>query len=147
MGSEPLVPAKIFFTKGVGRHAMKLQSFELALRAAGIERFNLVKVSSIFPPGCKVIPKKRGFVRGCLGEYAIRDLAGRDSADAALLGNDFAARWEDTRHLHQIESFNSGRPQRQLEALQLHGVSPDSFGEENLCRHKRFECHCPTSFA
>ncbi len=55
-----LVPKKIFFTKGVGVHKEELQSFELALRDAGIEKFNLVQVSSIFPPGCKIVSKKQG---------------------------------------------------------------------------------------
>jgi arginine decarboxylase len=54
---------QIFLTKGVGRHKEKLQSFELALRDAGIAAFNLVRVSSIFPPGCKQIPKARGLQR------------------------------------------------------------------------------------
>ena len=49
-----------FFTKGVGRHKDYLQSFELALRDAGIETQNLVTVSSIFPPGAKEYPKKKG---------------------------------------------------------------------------------------
>ncbi len=31
-----MVPQKVFFTKGVGRHKDYLQSFELALRDAGI---------------------------------------------------------------------------------------------------------------
>ncbi len=50
-----MIPKKIFFTKGVGNHFDKLQSFELALRDAGIEKFNLVKVSSIIPPECEEI--------------------------------------------------------------------------------------------
>ena len=54
------VPKKIFFTNGVGTHREELHSFELALRDAGIEKFNLVQVSSIFPPGCKVISKQQG---------------------------------------------------------------------------------------
>ncbi len=54
------VPTKIFFTKGVGRHKDYLSSFEAALRNAGIEMCNLVMVSSIFPPGCKIIPKQKG---------------------------------------------------------------------------------------
>ena len=57
---QPLVPKEAFFTKGVGTHQNRLQSFELALRAAGIEVCNLVRVSSIFPPHCKVISKNRG---------------------------------------------------------------------------------------
>lgn len=55
-----MVPTKIFFTKGVGRHKDFLQSFELALRDAGIQQYNLVNVSSIFPPGCKRISKDEG---------------------------------------------------------------------------------------
>ncbi|HKI76977.1 MAG TPA: arginine decarboxylase, pyruvoyl-dependent [Ignavibacteriaceae bacterium] len=54
------VPAKIFFTKGVGRHKDYLSSFEAALRNAGIEICNLVTVSSIFPPGCKRINREEG---------------------------------------------------------------------------------------
>ncbi len=54
------VPQKAFFTKGIGRHKNKLQSFELALRDAKIEKQNLVYVSSIFPPKCKVIPLEEG---------------------------------------------------------------------------------------
>ena len=55
-----IVPSKIFFTKGVGVHKDKLASFELALREAGIEKCNLVCVSSILPPLCKIIPKDDG---------------------------------------------------------------------------------------
>lgn len=54
------VPSKMFFTKGVGRHKDYLQSFELALRDAKIEKCNLVTVSSIYPPGCKRIPTEEG---------------------------------------------------------------------------------------
>jgi arginine decarboxylase len=50
----------IFLTKGVGRHREKLTSFELALRDARIAEFNLVRVSSIFPPGCRVISIQEG---------------------------------------------------------------------------------------
>jgi len=50
----------MFFTKGVGRHREKLTSFELALRNAGIAEYNLVKVSSILPPRCKIIAKREG---------------------------------------------------------------------------------------
>jgi arginine decarboxylase len=50
----------MFFTKGVGYHRNKLQSFELALRNAGIEKCNLVYVSSIFPPDCKIVSRASG---------------------------------------------------------------------------------------
>jgi arginine decarboxylase len=54
------VPTKIFFTKGVGKLKDYLSSFEAALRNAGIEICNLVMVSSIFPPGCKIITRQEG---------------------------------------------------------------------------------------
>jgi arginine decarboxylase len=55
-----VVPQKLFLTRGVGRHKEKLTSFEMALRNADIAQFNLVRVSSICPPNCKVISKKAG---------------------------------------------------------------------------------------
>lgn len=55
-----IVPSKVFLTKGVGIHKEKLHSFELALRDAGIAFCNLITVSSILPPGCRIIPKIQG---------------------------------------------------------------------------------------
>src|SRR5437763_14799937 len=55
-----MVPKRIFFTKGVGKHRERLTSFELALRDAGIAAQNLVRVSSIFPPQCKLIARSQG---------------------------------------------------------------------------------------
>ncbi len=54
------VANKIFLTKGVGKHRERLSSFELALRSAGIASYNLVRVSSIFPPHCRLIPRTEG---------------------------------------------------------------------------------------
>lgn len=55
-----MIPAKVFLTKGVGIHKDKLASFEMALRMAGIEKCNLVSVSSIYPPNAKMISKDEG---------------------------------------------------------------------------------------
>ncbi len=55
-----MVPQKMFLTKGVGTDKNRLSSFELALRNAGIEKFNLVYVSSILPPRCEIVPKSEG---------------------------------------------------------------------------------------
>ena len=60
MGQQLLVPKKMFFTKGVGSHKHELRSFELALRDAGIEKCNIVHVSSIFPPHCELISRNEG---------------------------------------------------------------------------------------
>jgi arginine decarboxylase len=54
------VPSRIFLTKGVGTHKHELRSFEMALRDAGIEKCNLVHVSSILPPRCRIISRKQG---------------------------------------------------------------------------------------
>jgi arginine decarboxylase len=54
------VPSKIFLTKGIGKHREKLTSFEMALRKANIAPLNIVRVSSIFPPYCRIIPKRQG---------------------------------------------------------------------------------------
>jgi arginine decarboxylase len=54
------VPKEIFFTKGVGVHKEYLASFELALRNAHIEKYNIVTVSSIYPVGCKKISLAKG---------------------------------------------------------------------------------------
>ena len=70
-----MVPQEIFFTKGVGKHRNRLQSFELALRHAGIEKGNLVRVSSIFPPKCKIIPKSLGLRHLQAGEITYVVLA------------------------------------------------------------------------
>jgi arginine decarboxylase len=51
---------KIFLTKGVGVHRERLTSFEMALRSAGIAAYNLVRVSSIFPPRCQLISRAAG---------------------------------------------------------------------------------------
>lgn len=55
-----MLPSKMFLTKGIGVHKDKLASFEAALRNAGIEKCNIVYVSSIFPPKCKIIHKNSG---------------------------------------------------------------------------------------
>lgn len=54
------IPMRVFFTRGVGVHRQKLQSYEMALRKAGIAHLNLVMVSSIFPPGAQIISRERG---------------------------------------------------------------------------------------
>ena len=60
--SDPMlyVPKMMFLTKGKGTHKDYLTSFELALRDADIADLNLVSVSSIKPPQCKVISRQEG---------------------------------------------------------------------------------------
>jgi arginine decarboxylase len=73
--SKDMVPKRVFLTKGVGKHKERLTSFELALRDAGIASQNLVRVSSIFPPNCKVIPRALGLKRLHDGEVVFAVVA------------------------------------------------------------------------
>ncbi|SMD31156.1 pyruvoyl-dependent arginine decarboxylase [Picrophilus oshimae] len=57
---QNLLPSKVFFTRGIGRGRTELQSFENALRSAGIAQFNIVSVSSILPPRAEIISKDDG---------------------------------------------------------------------------------------
>ena len=74
MGIE-LVPKRIFLTNGVGKHKERLTSFELALRDADIAAQNLVRVSSIFPPNCKLISRKEGLKFLSAGEVTFSVVA------------------------------------------------------------------------
>lgn len=55
-----LVAKKLFLTKGKGVHEDRLTSFEYALRDAGIAGTNIVLISSIFPPGAKLVSRAEG---------------------------------------------------------------------------------------
>jgi arginine decarboxylase len=77
---DAIIPKRMFFTKGVGFHKNKLQSFELALRHCGVAQCNLVSVSSILPPDCKIIPSKKGIQELAPGEVTFVVMA-RESTD------------------------------------------------------------------
>ena len=62
------VPRELFLTKGKGIHKEKLVSFEMALRDAGVAEFNLVRVSSIFPPKCSIITPEVGLAKLSCGQ-------------------------------------------------------------------------------
>jgi len=74
------VPTKLFLTKGMGRHREKLTSFEMALRDAKIADFNLVRVSSIIPPRCRIVPLEAGLQSLSKGEiiYCVLSEAASD---------------------------------------------------------------------
>ena len=70
-----MIPKYLFLTKGVGKHKDPLQSFELALRDANIQHCNIVNVSSIVPPGCKMISREKGLKMVKPGEITFVVLA------------------------------------------------------------------------
>lgn len=79
------VPTKMFFTRGKGRAREKLTSFEAALRNAGISQFNLVQVSSIFPPQCKVIKRQDGIALLHPGELTFCVIARNETNEPGRL--------------------------------------------------------------
>jgi len=80
-----MVPRKIFFTRGLGMHKDKLAAFELALRDAGIEKCNLVTVSSILPPKCKIVSRKDGLNYLRPGEITFCVMARNDTNEPSRL--------------------------------------------------------------
>lgn len=114
------VPREIFFTKGVGRHRHQLASFEEALRDARIARFNLVHVSSIFPPHCKVVTVTKGLARLRPGQVVPVVMARTDSNEnhrlfAASIGVAIPADKNQYGYLSEIH--------------QLYGVTDDQAGD------------------
>ncbi|MBN2407920.1 MAG: arginine decarboxylase, pyruvoyl-dependent [Elusimicrobia bacterium] len=80
-----MIPNKLFLTRGVGVHKDKLASFELALRDAGIEKCNLVCVSSILPPNCKMIAKTEGLKIQKPGEITFCVMARNETNEPSRL--------------------------------------------------------------
>jgi arginine decarboxylase len=120
MSSLPLLPEKAFFTKGVGRHRKRLQSFELALRAAGIEICNLVKVSSIFPPKCKVVSKKQGTAQLSPGQITYCVLAEAATCEPSRLvgaGVGLAMPADGEKYGYIAEHHGYGMTERKLSDL------------------------------
>lgn len=104
------VPAKIFFTKGVGYHKEHLASFEAALRAAGIAHLNLVYVSSILPPGCRRVPRDMGLNLVRAGEIVFCVMARNATNEpnrllAASIGCAFPADLNQFGYLSEHHSF------------------------------------------
>ena len=82
---DSLVPAKVFLTKGVGRHRYQLKSFEEALRQAGVAQQNLVQVSSILPPKCKITACENGLKSLVPGQISYCVMARSDTNEHGRL--------------------------------------------------------------
>jgi len=82
---DNLVPTKVFLTKGVGRHKYQLKSFEQALQTAGVAQQNLVQVSSILPPKCKIISRENGLKKLTPGQICYCVIARADTSEHGRL--------------------------------------------------------------
>ena len=105
-----MIPGKAFVTKGSGVHIDRLASFELALRSAGIEKYNLVCVSSILPPNCKIIPKEKGLSQLKPGSIVHCVLARNDANEphrlmAAAVGTALPVDGENYGYISEHHSF------------------------------------------
>ncbi|MFQ6137219.1 MAG: pyruvoyl-dependent arginine decarboxylase [Candidatus Hydrothermarchaeales archaeon] len=105
-----MIPKKFFLTKGIGKHKEKLPSFELALRDAGIAKFNLVNVSSIIPPNCELVPREVGLRQLNPGQIVHCVLSENSSNEprrliAASIGAAISANEDQYGYLSEHHSF------------------------------------------
>ena len=108
--AKDMVPKRIFLTKGVGKHKERLTSFELALRDAGIAAQNLVRVSSIFPPNCKLLTRAQGLKYLSPGEVVFAVVAENSTREphrlvASSIGLALPADRETYGYLSEHHSF------------------------------------------
>lgn len=103
------VAKEIFFVKGVGKHKEKLTSFELALRDAEIAQFNLVRVSSIFPPYCKMVSKKEGLQKLKAGQilYVVMSQAETNEPHRLIAASIGVAIPKDRAHYGYLSEHHS----------------------------------------
>ena len=80
-----MFPKKVFLIRGVGRHKYQLKSFEEALRQAGVAQQNLVQVSSILPPHCRMISRAEGLNKMTPGQISYCVMARTDTNEHGRL--------------------------------------------------------------
>lgn len=108
-----MVAKNVFFVKGTGYHYSKLVSLEQALRSAGIEKYNLVKVTSILPPDCIEITKDEGLAKLAPGQI-----------------------------LHAVLSYTSSNKKDQTCAASIGVAKPKNQGDYGyLSEHHAFDEH------
>ena len=105
-----LVPKKIFFVKGKGFSTnSELHSFEQALRDAGIEKFNIVKVSSIIPPFCEEVSKDEGLKELKTGQvvYSVMSKISSNKKDKEICASIGAAKPVNAEDYGYLSEKNS----------------------------------------
>ncbi|MCH7592478.1 MAG: arginine decarboxylase, pyruvoyl-dependent [Planctomycetes bacterium] len=105
----------MFFTRGTGKHRESLQSFEEALRDAGIAGMNLVRVSSIFPANCKIVSRQRGLQQLTPGQIVFCVLAECRTNEPNRLagaGIGLAVPADNSKHGYIAEYHGFGMKQR-----------------------------------
>ena len=150
MATISMVPKEVFLTKGLGRHKEKLASFEEALRDAKIAKFNLVHVSSIFPPHCRLIPQKRGLEKLQAGQI-VHCVLSRNTVNEnhRLIASSVGlAIPKDQSHYGYISEHHSfgetdektGDYAEDLAAMMLSTIQGVEFGSETTCTGPLPDC-------
>lgn len=95
-----LIPTRYFLTKGIGIHAKELRSREEALRDAGIDVCNLIKISSVIPPGCRRIPREEGVKELYPGmmTFAVQAVSASNEPDQIISSGLGLAQPKDPQH-------------------------------------------------
>lgn len=124
------VPKIMFLTKGKGIHKDHLTSFELAPRDADIADLNLVSVSSIKPPKCKIVSKQEGRKYLMPGQIVFAVLARSATNEpnrliATSIG--LAMPVDDTQHGYLSEHHSTG------DTAQKAGDYAEDMAMEMLC--------------
>jgi arginine decarboxylase len=106
----------MFLTKGCGIHRERLASFEEALREAQIARFNLVHVSSIFPPQCRMVSVKKGLEKLNSGQVVAVVIARNETNEnrrliASSIGVAIPANKDQYGYLSEHHSFGETEDQ------------------------------------
>ncbi len=101
------VPSEVFFVSGVGRHRSRVASFERALRDAGIEPYNIVPVSSIFPPDAAVAEPHEGVEKLNAGQV-VHAVMGRDTVEEGKASAAVGVARADEGHGYFVESDVTG---------------------------------------
>lgn len=114
-----IIPVQFFLTKGVGVHQKDMRAFENALRDAGIHTCNLIKTSSILPPGCRRISMEEGMKQIPPGQITFAVLAQSQTNEPGQLvtaGIGMAQPKDKTLHgyLTEVESI-IGRTEEDVE--------------------------------
>jgi len=107
--SRMFVPTKAFLTKGVGRHREKLTSFEMALRDAHLANFNLVRVSSIFPPHCELVDREEGLSLMQPGQAVIAESSTNEPSRLVAASIGVAMPADPTHHGYISEHHSYGQ--------------------------------------
>jgi arginine decarboxylase len=124
-----LVPGRLFLTRGAGRHRNKLISWEMALHEARISPYNLVRVSSIFPPNCKVVSRDEGLeaiVPGQVVYAVISSIATRENGRMIAASIGLAKPGDPNRHGYLSEYHSIG------ETAAMAGSRAESLASEML---------------